>query len=217
MVELQSRFEFDFFSFPNLLKIQLFFFFQKNTQEFLRVCFSTAAIQGYGLTESCAVSLVQNAFLPPKVSCFFFFQSLFYFFHKYFTQPCIAGAPLNSVEVSFRDCPESGYETSKLQKTVRNGMEILMCGEGFFSFFFLAVFCWINLKKKIVICVVCLRGNPVFKGYYKKPELTKEAITENGWFKTGDIGIIYTDGSIQIVDRVKNISKLSHGSFSLFC
>ncbi len=49
------------------------------------------------------------------------------------------------------------------------------------------------------------RGPQIAKGYYKMPEETKEAFTEDGWFKTGDIGHIDDEGFVFITDRKKEI------------
>jgi acyl-CoA synthetase (AMP-forming)/AMP-acid ligase II len=41
--------------------------------------------------------------------------------------------------------------------------------------------------------------------YFKQEELTKETITEDGWYKTGDIGQWESDGTLSIIDRIKNL------------
>jgi long-chain acyl-CoA synthetase len=52
---------------------------------------------------------------------------------------------------------------------------------------------------------ILAKGESVFSGYHKDPAATKEAFTDDGWFKTGDIGRFTDDGFLQIVDRKKDI------------
>ena len=54
-----------------------------------------------------------------------------------------------------------------------------------------------------------MKGVGVFSGYYKRPDKTSEAFDSDGWFCTGDVVQIYPNGSAKIIDRAKNIFKLS--------
>lgn len=56
-----------------------------------------------------------------------------------------------------------------------------------------------------------VKGPSVFIGYWKKDAETREAFTEDGWFKTGDIGNIDEDGFLTITDRKKELLKTSGG------
>jgi long-chain acyl-CoA synthetase len=58
-----------------------------------------------------------------------------------------------------------------------------------------------------------VKGPSIFKGYWKKDKETAEAFTEDGWFKTGDIGNVDGDGYLSITDRKKELLKTSGGKF----
>ena len=61
---------------------------------------------------------------------------------------------------------------------------------------------------------ICVRGPQVMRGYWNNEEDTKKVLSDSGWFRTGDIGIMRSDGYIKIVDRKKDMIIVS--GFNVF-
>ena len=96
------------------------------------------------------------------------------------------GAPLPSVEIRLKDVPEMGYLHTDRE---HDGVPCLGRGE------------------------ICVRGPGVFRGYYKDPQETQAALTADGWLLSGDIGLWTESGQLKIIDRCKNMFKLSQGEY----
>lgn len=60
---------------------------------------------------------------------------------------------------------------------------------------------------------ICCKGDNVMMGYYKRPDLTAEVIDKDGYFHTGDIGIMVDQKFLKITDRKKEIFKTSGGKY----
>ena len=60
---------------------------------------------------------------------------------------------------------------------------------------------------------ILVKGPNVTQGYFKHPELTAEAFTSDGWFKTGDVGLFADSKFLKITDRKKDIFKTSAGQY----
>jgi long-chain acyl-CoA synthetase len=105
-------------------------------------------------------------------------------------KPGTVGAPIASNEIRLQDVPDMGYfRTDQVHSTGKGSIPCHGRGE------------------------ICMRGRNVFKGYYKMPEKTAEAIDSEGWFHSGDIGLWTPDGRLKIIDRKKNIFKLAQGEY----
>lgn len=127
--------------------------------QLLRAAFSTRVIQGYGLTETYAVSLVQLAGDLSVGNC---------------------GAVAPCVEMCILDVPDMEY---------------------------------LSTDKPFPRGELLIRGPSLFRDYYKNPDETAKAFTEDGWFKTGDIATIDELGRFKIIDRRKNVLKLAQGEY----
>eukprot|EP01105_Mastigella_eilhardi_P004021 TRINITY_DN1530_c0_g1_i1.p1 TRINITY_DN1530_c0_g1~~TRINITY_DN1530_c0_g1_i1.p1 ORF type:complete len:672 (+),score=176.18 TRINITY_DN1530_c0_g1_i1:32-2017(+) len=60
---------------------------------------------------------------------------------------------------------------------------------------------------------ILLKGPSIFIGYYKDEDQTRRTILPGGWLATGDIGRVNPDGSVSVIDRKKNLFKLSQGEY----
>jgi long-chain acyl-CoA synthetase len=68
-----------------------------------------------------------------------------------------------------------------------------------------------NPDKKTGEGEIWVKGPNVMKGYYKEPEMTKEVLTSEGWFKTGDLGTLDKNENLYIKGRLKNMILSSSG------
>eukprot|EP00948_MAST-09A_sp_MAST-9A-sp1_P001934 g1934.t1 len=97
------------------------------------------------------------------------------------------GAPAPGNEIALFDVPEMGYLSTDTEHS--DGSPCDGRGE------------------------ICFRGYNVFAGYYKMPEKTRDTVDKDGWLHSGDIGVWTKEGKLRIVDRKKNIFKLSQGEY----
>ncbi|KAF2716429.1 acetyl-CoA synthetase-like protein [Polychaeton citri CBS 116435] len=128
-------------------------------QQFLRVITANEFVQGYGLTETYAIGVVQVTGDLSAGNC---------------------GGPSPCAEICLLDVPDMEYLSSD-QPRPRG--ELLV------------------------------RGANVFKQYFKNDQETAKSMTEDGWFKTGDIAEVDELGRFKIIDRRKNVLKLAQGEY----
>jgi len=60
---------------------------------------------------------------------------------------------------------------------------------------------------------IYIRGPAILRGYYDNAEEMSKAMTEDGWFKSGDIGEFDKVGHLKVIDRAKNLIKLQGGEY----
>ena len=60
---------------------------------------------------------------------------------------------------------------------------------------------------------ILAKGDGIMLGYYNRPEETAKVFTEEGWFRTGDAGLLDETGTLAITDRIKDLMKTSNGKY----
>ncbi|KAJ7038968.1 acetyl-CoA synthetase-like protein [Mycena alexandri] len=95
------------------------------------------------------------------------------------------GLPVPSIEIKLRDVPEAGYFSCGREGATEERGE------------------------------VCIRGPSVISGYYKRPDLNEDEtiFAGDGWLRTGDVGRWNQDGTLTLIDRIKNLVKLAGGEY----
>lgn len=166
-------------------------------QVFVRTCFGCPCVQGYVSVSSSFLLHLQTNIASNSVR--FDAQGLTETNAGLTIQSLddlragIAGKPIPSVEVKLQSVSEINDKggAAYLSTDTRdvNGNKVFGRGE------------------------ILVKGPSVSLGYYRMPEKTKEVYDEDGWFHTGDIGQFMDDGSVRIVDRVKNLVKLKGGEY----
>ena len=133
--------------------------------DFLKVCFCSVLLEGYGQTEATALEFITQAAdsLAGHV-----------------------GGPALSNEFKLVDVPDLNYTAQDRDAEGRPTPR----GE------------------------IWVRGPNVIPGYYKQDQQNQETFTPDGWLKSGDIGMLFSDRSrLKIIDRKKNIFKLAQGEY----
>jgi long-chain acyl-CoA synthetase len=172
------------------------------TQSWIRAVMCPMMIQGYGLTETNAASVLQD-YRDARNS--------------------IAGRPLASVEIKVVNCVDDTGMTFE-PKFDSKGKCVNAAALDTTGRPYLATDTQHSKNTSDgIVTVACagrgevwIRGTPVSAGYFRQPDKTAEAyIVQDGvtWFRTGDIALWTPDGALQIIDRLKNMVKLKGGEY----
>jgi long-chain acyl-CoA synthetase len=70
----------------------------------------------------------------------------------------------------------------------------------------------IEIKVDEATSELMVRSPGVFQGYFKEDAKTKEVVTDDGWYRTGDAGLINENGDLVVIDRAKDVGKLADGT-----
>ena len=101
------------------------------------------------------------------------------------------GGPLTCCEIKLVDVPEMNYMSNDRVHVLHSNEKLDCRGRG----------------------EIYLRGPNVFRGYFRRDDLTCKVLDDDGWLRTGDIGVFLLNGALKIVDRRKNIFKLQQGEY----
>ncbi|RHY75841.1 hypothetical protein DYB38_004187 [Aphanomyces astaci] len=152
---------------------------------FFRILLTSTITEGYGQSECTGASTLTD---HDDVQC------------------GTVGAPMASCEIKLVSVPEMGYYIyiSIRKQLITKRHRYLMTD---------SVHGDVNKIPVNGRGEICFRGPTVFSGYFKAPDKTAEAFDADGWLHSGDIGVWTLDGRLKIVDRKKNIFKLSQGEY----
>lgn len=153
-----------------------------------------ATVSGGGAISSEVQSFVRTAFSAPAVQGYALTETCC---SATFQAPDaantdgIVGPPLSSVEIKLVSVDITDSQNKKYSATDTYHYDEPCRGRG----------------------EVWIRGPPISAGYFKEPEKTAEVFSKDGWFMTGDVGVWLPDGTLRIVDRLKNLVKLKGGEY----
>eukprot|EP00911_Craspedida_sp_UC1_P000097 UC1_evm1s81 len=167
-----------------------------HVMDFLRAAFGVPVYEGYGQTESSALITLTRA-------------------DDYSTGH--VGIPVAACEVMLEDVPEMGYRSTDVvhggnsagggggRERGGGGGEDDGGGGGDDAS--------LGGEPCMGRGEICFRGANVFREYYGSPQKTAETVDARSWCHTGDIGLWTPEGKLKIIDRKKNIFKLSQGEY----